>query len=151
MDEQPRAEYGPDGKRTTENEHVIPHAQMREMMRNPQTGESDFTEDDYRKAATVREDRATALVKTTVRHGPESDNARSAELKAEIAGCRSVDLTEDLLDRSLKNAYDAAEKTGSAVTEEQFNRGTVAEVGDIFDNQWLGGHRQEDPGLRGKR
>jgi hypothetical protein len=54
MGKQGPAGWDHQGNRITKNKHVIPGAQIREMMRNPQTRESDFTNRDYRNADTVR-------------------------------------------------------------------------------------------------
>jgi hypothetical protein len=135
MRNQGPAGWDDQGNRTTENEHIIPGAQIREMMTNPQTGQSDFTKSDYRNADTVRLERETALYKT--HDGPESDNQRTADLKEQISDGGSVNLNRDLVEPSLDAAQRAADATSSAVTPEALNRGLLGEVGDIFDNQRL--------------
>ena len=98
MNEQPRAGRDSSGRRTTENEHVIPHAQLADLTRNPVTGQPDFTPSDYRNAATVRTERSTALEKT---HNPVTgDNARTRDLRAQVAAGDQINLNEHLFEPS---------------------------------------------------
>lgn len=130
MTGQPRAQYGTPGSRgtrLTENEHIIPGAQLRDITRNPRTGESDYGDSNYRRDTTVRVERRTALDKTNA--PVVGDNARTDRLRLQRNG---VNLNRDLVIPSLENAYRAVDQTGSRATRAQVNRATLRQLGNLF-------------------
>ena len=109
--QQPPAQYGTPGvpaTRLTENEHIIPGQQLRDLTRNPATGQSDYTETHYGNDATVRVERPMALNKTYGnRGGPTADNPRTNTLQTAGANGSGVNYREDVFEASRQNAIRA--------------------------------------------
>lgn len=143
MQSQPRARYSIPGVRSsriTENEHVAPGAQLRDITRDPRTGTSDYTDRSYRRDTTVRGERSWALDKT---NDPVSgDNARTNALRARGTG---INLNEDIVIPSLRNAYRSADATNSAVSREAINRGMLNQLGNLFSTNRLSEVRDRLP------
>jgi hypothetical protein len=135
MRQQPRAEYDANGVRTSENEHIIPGAQLREVTRNPVTGVPDYTPSRYRNDATVRAERDFALDKT--HRGPTADNVRTADIQTAAADGRAVSVSENLLLPSLANAQRARTATGSVLTDAAMNRAALGQMSNLFSLQRL--------------
>lgn len=139
QNQQPPAQYGTPGvpgTRLTENEHVMPGQQLRDLTTNPRTGQSDYGDSQYGRDATVRVERDMALNKTHGnRGGPNADNPTTTRLRNQPGG---VSYREDIFERSRQNAIRAAGATGSAVTEEAINRGILEQEGNLF-NTFRGG------------
>jgi RHS repeat-associated protein len=127
---QPPATYGPDGSRTSENEHGMPGAELRDMTRNPKTGVSDYGDRQYRNDATLRWERSAALEKTS--GGPNSDNPTTQALRDRVANGGSINYREDIFERSRQETIRAAQATGSQVTEENINRAFLEQEGNLF-------------------
>ena len=134
MRDQPKAKYDA-GRRTTENEHVIPAAQLRLLTTNPLTGESDFTDAHYRGSATVRVERKLALEKT--HGGALSDNERTAYLRAHVAAGESIDVNEHLLASSLDEAERARKHVDSHASAGAIVHAALSQLGDLFGIQRL--------------
>lgn len=135
---QPRATYAIPGNRAsiqTENEHVLPGAQLRLLRNNPRTGQTDYTPSSYRNDATVRVERAFALNKTA--GGPTTDNVRSANLTARVAAGGGISLNQDIVLPSLENARRARDASGSVVTDQALNRGALNQLNNLFGSQTL--------------
>jgi RHS repeat-associated protein len=133
---QPPAEYGAAGDRSTrltENEHVMPGQQLKDMTRNPASGQSAYNDQSYRKDATLRVEREMALNKTHGnRGGPTADNPRTSAMQSAIQSGRGVNYREDVFEASRQNALRAARATGSVVTEENINRAVLHQEGNLF-------------------
>ncbi|MDB6169902.1 MAG: repeat protein, partial [Verrucomicrobia bacterium] len=142
QNQQPPATYGTPGDlstRLTENEHIMPHAQLRDMTTNPRTGVADYTDNSYANDATLRVERGMALNKTYAnRGGPTADNPRTTAIQANLNAGRGVNYRENIFEPSRQNAIRAAQATGSAVTEEQINTSILSQEGNLF-NTFRGG------------
>ena len=145
---QPDAEYDEDGRRLTENEHIMPRAQLRDVTRDPLTGLSDYdrrwnldsgqwekTDANYRNSTTLRVERDMALKKTHA--GETADNRRTEALRDAVARGEAVDVMEDLFGASVDESYRAAEVTQSSVTDTDIQRAAVGQLGDLFGIQRL--------------
>lgn len=132
---QPPAQYGTPGDpatRLTENEHIMPGQQLRDLTRNPQTGQSDYGDTQYSRDSTVRVEREMALNKTHGnRGGPNADNPTTTRLQNQPGG---ANYREDIFERSRQNAIRSAGATGSAVTQEAINRGILEQEGNLFNS-----------------
>ena len=135
---QPRAGRDGGGARTTENEHVQPKGNLKEMTRNPTTGRSDYTDSHYRKDATVRVERNTALNKTHGnRGGANADNPRTSTLKQTTRNGGGINYRSDVFVPAIQNAIRAARDTLSRVTEAQINRAALMQDANLFGMQTL--------------
>ncbi|HVI47983.1 MAG TPA: SpvB/TcaC N-terminal domain-containing protein [Chitinophaga sp.] len=132
MQRQPRATYS-GGVRTSENEHVAPAAQLRDITRNPSTGTSDYTPRSYRRDDTTRVTRPFALDKTN--DPVQGDNARTNALRARGG---AIDLNEDIVIPSARNAARAAAASSGGETPESLNRGLLGQLGNLFETHPLG-------------
>lgn len=133
----------PNGRRTTEDEHVLPNQKLRALTRDPATGVSDYTEAHYKADATVRTEYETSLDKTHGnRGGPTADNPSGARLKAmsqaNVPG-RGINYREEVFDDSVENMKRAVRATGSRVTEAQIGEAALAQDGNLFGLQRMSG------------
>ena len=130
MREQPPAGRDEQGHRTTENEHIMPGAQLKAITTDPRTGRADFTPKIYHNAATLRWARNSALDKT--HNGPDGDNARTKALKQTAASGEPINIIEDVFLPSIAKTKSAAARTGSEVTPSEIHRAAVSELQDLF-------------------
>jgi RHS repeat-associated protein len=135
--QQPPAQYGTPGvpsTRLTENEHVMPGAQLRDMTRNPATGRSDYNDSSYRNDATLRVERELALNKTHGnRGGPTADNPRTDALRQSTAQGQGINYRDDVFEASRQNSIRSARATNSVVTEQNINRAILEQEGNLFN------------------
>lgn len=130
---QPKAGRDASGARTTESEHVVHKAGLKEVTHDAQTGRSDYTDSHYRKDTTVRISRDTALDKTHAsRGGANADNARASALKEKVRTGQGINYREDVFLPSVENAHRAAAATNSPVSQSRINEAALAQDGNLF-------------------
>lgn len=128
MNKQERAQYGVPGDRKTildENEHTSTHAANKAV-------DQDYTDNEYRKDATVKSPRGVSLDKTKL------DNGDSAGIKEKIAAGQPVDITEEVDmkgNQNFQNANDAAKAAGkpNIPNPGSINRGTLEQINNRFE------------------
>src|SRR4029434_1048602 len=98
----------------TEFEHLHSKQLEQAITLDPLTGESDYTEKNYRKDNTYQNVRSAALEKT--HRTPEADNPRGKALKKKVMDGEAIDTVAEW-ERSLENAKRARDKVGSVVSD----------------------------------
>ena len=146
MKDQAKAEYADPVTRKgrlSENEHGTPGAHSRAV-------EPGYGDKEYRNDPTVRNPRNVALDKT------RGDNARSAQIKAQVANSEPIDVTK--MDLESNEGFHQANERARAAGEPHIenpgsiNRGTLGQIGARWErgkSQTLsGGAVIEDPDIK---
>ena len=128
MNKQDKAQYAVPGDKKTrldENEHTSTHAANKAVDPN-------YTDNEYKKDATVKSPRGVSLEKTKV------DNADSAQIKQKVANGQPVDITEEVDlkgNRNFQDANNAAKAEGKPNIRNpgSINRGTIEQINNRFE------------------
>jgi RHS repeat-associated protein len=113
--------------RLSEDEHIMPRAQLRDMTTDPATGNQDYTDNRYQRDTTMRASRQSALDKTHGnRGGPTADNPTTRALRARAAAGGTVSYRDDIFERSRQQAI----RSGMPV--EAVNRAALEQEGNLF-------------------
>ncbi|TMV44387.1 toxin [Paenibacillus mesophilus] len=113
--------------RLSEDEHMMPKAQLQDMTTDPDTGTPGYTDRRYSRDSTMRADRTDALTKTHGnRGGPTADNPTTRSLRGRVAAGGTVDYREDIFERSRRQAI------ASGMPEEAVNRAILEQEGNLF-------------------
>ncbi|MCI0392945.1 MAG: FG-GAP-like repeat-containing protein [Acidobacteria bacterium] len=116
--------------RVSEDEHIMPRAQLQDMTTDPDTGASGYTRRKYETDTTLRATRSSALDKTHGnRGGPTADNPTTRALRNRVASGGSVNYREDIFERSRQQAI------ASGMPEEAVNRAILEQEGNLFSTR----------------